>query len=217
MGMSSTAVAALLKTMFPSDVIENLAEQANPFLAMVPKDKECSGEYYKVPLQYGNAQNRSATFATAASGSSGSSLGAFLLTYKPNYSIASVSGLVARASRNNEGAFAKAIELEMESAIKSLGNDVASSLYRTADGWKAQVLAEPSEAATTVITLKSVEDVVAFEVGQSVVIHSAVTAGSARIYATGVSSGLVSAVDRDLGKITVNNKQQSLAQQIKIR
>jgi len=203
MAMSATAVSALLKEMYPDDVLQNLVYESNPLLAMIPKEEEAAGEYVKVPLIYGNPQNRSATFSNANAGSSGTALQAFLLTYAENYSIASVTGKVARASRNNEGAFAKALELEMDGALKSLANDVASSLYRTADGWKAQVNAEPAEAGTTVITLKNVEDITGFEVGMVVNIWSAVSGGSQRSTDGSDVSWTITNVDRDDGSLKV--------------
>lgn len=205
MAMSATAVSALLKEMYPEDVLQNLVYESNPLLAMIPKDEDAAGEYVKVPLIYGNPQNRSATFSNANAGSSGTALQAFLLTYAENYSIASVTGKVARASRNNEGAFAKALELEMDGALKALANDVASSLYRTADGWKAQVNAEPAEAGTTVITLKNVEDITGFEVGMVVNIWSAVSGGSQRSTDGSDVSWTITNVDRDDGKITLDD------------
>jgi len=168
MAMSATAVSALLKEMYPDDVLQNLVYESNPL-------------------------------------SSGTALQAFLLTYAENYSIASVTGKVARASRNNEGAFAKALELEMDGALKALANDVASSLYRTADGWKAQVNAEPAEAGTTVITLKNVEDITGFEVGMVVNIWSAVSGGSQRSTDGSDVSWTITNVDRDDGKITLDD------------
>ena len=205
MAMSATAVTALLKEMFPDDVLQNIVYESHPLLAMIPKEEEASGEYVKVPLIYGNAQKRSATFSNAASGTTGTALQAFLLTYAENYSIASVTGKVARASRNNEGAFAKALELEMDSALKSLASDIANSLYRTADGWKAQVNAEPAEAATTVITLKNVEDVTGFEVGMVVNIWSAASGGSQRNTDGSDVSWSITNVDRDAGTITLDD------------
>ena len=209
MAMSATAVSALLKEMYPDDVLQNLVYESNPLLAMIPKEEDASGEYVKVPLIYGNAQNRSATFSNASSGSTGTALQAFLLTYAENYSIASVTGKVARASRNNEGAFAKALELEMDSALKSLANDIANSLYRTSDGWKAQVNAEPAEAGTTVITLKNVEDITGFEVGMVVNIWSAASGGTQRNTDGSDVSWTITNVDRDAGSITLDDAYTS--------
>lgn len=51
------------------------------------------------------------------------------------------------------------------------------------------------------ITLAQVEDISKFEVGQTLQARSG---GTARIFATGVSSALVIAVDRDAGTVTVD-------------
>lgn len=209
MAMSATAVSALLKEMFPDDVLQNLVYESHPFLAMVPKEEDAVGEYAKVPLIYGNPQNRSATFSNANAGTSGTSLQAFLLTYAENYSIASVTGKVARASANNKGAFAKALELEMDGALKSLASDISSSLFRTSDGWKAQVNAEPAEASTTVVYLKNAEDVVGFEVGMVINIWSAASGGTQRNTDGSDVSWTITNVDRDNGTITLDDAYTS--------
>lgn len=208
MSMSATAISALLKEMYPEVVLKNIT-YVSPFLAMVPKETDAQGELFKIPLIYGNPQNRSATFSNANSGTTGSSINAFMLTYAENYSIASVSGKVARQSKGNKGAFAKALEVEMDGALSALANDVASSLYRTADGWKAQVLQEPAEANPTVVYLKNPEDVVGFEVGMVINIWSAASGGTQRNTDGSDVSWTITAVDRDNGTISLDDTYTS--------
>jgi len=104
---------------------------------------------------------------------------------------------------DDKGSFIDAVTLEVDGCFQAVANDIAFGIGRDSSGYRAQVNAEPSEAATTVITLKNAEDVVGFEINQDIVIHSAKSGGSQRLYATGVSNALISAVDRSAGTITI--------------
>jgi len=98
---------------------------------------------------------------------------------------------------------------EIDGTIDSLTRNLAISLYRDSSGYVGQVSAEPTEAATTAITLKSTGDVTNFEIGHVVLIYSAKSGGTQRIYDTSVSSGTISAVNRSSGVITVNTAYTS--------
>ena len=185
-------------------MVENLVYKNNPLLAMLPKYESFGGRNMPVPLIFGNPQNRSATFSNAVALSSASKVDAFTLTRVKNYSTAYIDGETLEASRGDKNAFMEALTLEIDGAITSLTNDIAFGLGRDSSGYRAQVSAEPSVASTTVITLSSAQDVVGFELNQDIVIYSAKSGGSQRIYDTGVTSGLISAVDRSAGTITVN-------------
>jgi hypothetical protein len=198
-----TTFDALLKEHYNRQMVENLVYKNNPFLAMVPKYEKFGGRSMPLPLVYGNPQNRSATFSTAVAATTSSSSEAFALTRVKNYSLAFIDGETLKASEGDANAFVSAATLEIDGAIQALSNDLAFSLARDSSGYRGQVLAEPSEAGTTVITLVNIKDIVGFEVGQSISIHSAKTGGSAKIYATGVSVGLISAINRSTGVLTI--------------
>lgn len=204
-----TTFDAALKEHYTAQMIENLVYKKNPLLALLPKYEGFGGRNMPMPLIYGNPQNRSATFSNASSGTTESAVEAFTLTRVKNYSLAFVDGETLEASKGDKNAFLDALTTEIDGAFQSLANDIAFGLGRDSSGYKAQVNAEPSEASTTVITLKNSEDIVGFEVGQDIVIHSAKSGGSQRIYATGVSNALISAVDRSAGTITINTAYDS--------
>ena len=199
-----TSFDAALKEHYNSQMVENLVYKNNPLLAMLPKYEGFGGRNYPMPLIYGNPQNRSSTFSNAVGLSSESQVEAFTLTRVKNYSMAFIDGETLDASKGDKNAFMSALTTEIDGAFASISNDIAFGIGRDSSGYRAQVNAEPSEAASTVITLKNAEDVVGFELNQDIVIHSAKSGGSQRIYDTGVTSGLISAVDRSAGTITIN-------------
>ena len=199
-----TSFDAALKEHYNNQMVENLVYKNNPLLAMLPKYEGFGGRNYPMPLIYGNPQNRSSTFSNAVGLSSESQVEAFTLTRVKNYSMAFIDGETLDASKGDKNAFMSALTTEIDGAFASISNDIAFGIGRDSSGYRAQVNAEPAEAASTVITLKNAEDVVGFELNQDIVIHSAKSGGSQRIYDTGVTSGLISAVDRSAGTITIN-------------
>ncbi len=200
-----------MKAHYTDDMVLNLVYKDNPFLALVSKYESFGGKNLPIPLIYGNPQGRSATFATAQSlgASSSSAIDDFVLTRVKDYAVATIDNETLEASKGNANAFMEAATTEIDGAINSLTRSLAIALYRDGTGWIGQVLAEPSETTTTTFTLKEVNDVTNFEIGQSLVIYSATSGGSQRIYDTAVTSGLVSAVNRSLGYVTVNTAYTS--------
>ncbi len=198
-----TTQDALLKEHYDRQMVENLVYKDHPFMALVPKYEQFGGRNMPFPLVYGNPQNRSATFSTAVGLTSSSSSEQFLMTRVKNYSLAFLDNELLLASESNVDAFMQAAKIEIDGAINSISQDVAFGLARGSHGAKAQVLAEPTEAASTVLTLKNAKDAASLEKGQSIVIYSATSGGSQRIYATGVTSGLISAVTRSSTTSTI--------------
>lgn len=204
-----TSYDPILKEHYDGQTVENLVYKDNPIVAMIPKKEDFGGRNYPMPLLYGNPQNRSATFSNAQSGSSESQVEAFLLTRVKNYSVAFIDGETIRASEGDKNAFMSALTNEINAAMRSISNDIAFGLARDSSGYRGQVNAEPSEAATTVIALKSPEDVVGFEVNQNIEIHSAKSGGTQRTFDGSATTALVSAVDRQAGTVTLNDAYDS--------
>lgn len=205
MALDMTSFDAALKAHYTDDMVMNLVYKDNPFLAMVSKMENFGGKNLPIPLIYGNPQGRSATFATAQTlgASSSSAIDDFVLTRVKDYAVATIDNETLEASKGNANAFMEAATTEIDGAINSLTRSLAIALYRDGSGAIGQVSAEPTEAATTVITLLESNDVTNFEIGQQIVIWSAASGGSQRLYDSGVSTGLVSAVNRSSGVITV--------------
>lgn len=201
--LNMTTADAILKELYTGQRVENLVYKDNPLLALLPKVETFKGRNMPLPLAYGNPQNRSATFSTAVGLTSSSQLEQFLLTRVKNYGVGFVDGETMKAADGDKGSFVDALTLEIDGVFQAVANDIAYGLGRDSSGYRAQVNAEPSEASTTVITLKEPEDVVGFEVNQSIAIHSAKSGGSQRTFDGSTTTGLISAIDRSAGTITI--------------
>lgn len=202
MALNLTSFAAMMKETYTKDKVNTLLYSDHPFLAMLKKNENFMGKSLEVPVIYGSPQNRSRTFATAQAGASTSLSKAFSITVKKDYGFAFIDNLTILSSKGKEGAFAEAMETEIDLAIKGVTRNLSRSLFRDSSGYIAQVNAEPAEAAL-VITLKSAADIVHFEVGMIINIWSAKSGGSQRNSDGSTTDLYVIAVDRDAGTVSL--------------
>lgn len=196
MALDLVSFSAALKQHYPDYKIENLTYQSNPFMALLPKYEQFGGEVMKMPLIYGNPQNRSSTFATANAQSSTSALKAFLLTRNSDYAIAEISNEVILASEGDANAFLRAATVEIDGALHALGRSIATKLFRSGSGSVGK--AATITGSGTIITLAVVDDVVNFEVGMTLQASTADGGGSLR-----AGSAVISGVDRINGIVTL--------------
>ncbi len=204
-----TAFDSALKTLYKDQKVEDVCYKGNPFLAMIKKEEDFYGKNYPLPIQYGKPQGRSATFATAQTNATASKLEDFLLTRKSDHAVCTIDNETMEASENNSGAFMKAVKSEVDGILDSLSRSLAISLFRDNSGYIGQVLAEPAETTSTIFTLKSINDVVNYEVGQVLNIWSAKTAGTQKNRNGTVTELPVSAVDRMAGTVTCTGAYDS--------
>ena len=195
MTLDMSKYAPALKQYYSTMRVENMVYKDHPFMAMVKKDEKFFGENSPVPLIYGNPQGRSAVFATAKANKGSSQLGKFTLTRSKDYSLASIDAETAEASENDSGAFLKAMTVEIDGALQSATNSLASSLYTDSSGWVGQVGA----FTATTITLNDPEMVVYFEIGMVVQIAQLKSTGGFRDAGATIT---VTGVDRDAGILT---------------
>ena len=197
MALDIVSFSAALKQHYPDWKIENLVYQSNPFMALVPKYEQFGGEVLKMPLIYGNPQNRSASFSTANGQTSTSALKAFLLTRASDYSIAEISNEVILASEGDANAFLRAATVEIDGALHALGRSVATKLFRSGSGSIGKVSSYTGATKTIVLTVA--EDIVNFEVGMVLQGSTADGGGS-----TKAGTSKIVTVDRISGSFTVD-------------
>ena len=201
-----------LKAYYSNQRVENMTYKDFPFYAMLTKKKDFYGKNYPLPIQIGNPQGRSHTFAKAKANQTSSIYRDFTLTRVKDYSLATVDNETAEASENDKGAFLKALTNEINSAIKSAASSMASQLYGNGSGSMATIGAT-TNIATNVIQLAKVDDIVKFEVGMTLVFAQLeVTGGLRNAGATAVVTG----VDRSLGTVTVNGNLSTLVPAIAV-
>ena len=155
-----------LKSYYSNQRVENMTYKDYPFYAMLTKKKDFFGKNYPLPIQIGNPQGRSHTFAKAKANQTSSVYKDFTLTRAKDYSLATVDGETAEASENDKGAFLKALTNEINSAIKSAASSIASELYGNGSGSIGQIDAT-TNLASNVILLAQPDDVVRFEDGMT--------------------------------------------------
>jgi len=197
MALDMTTAAAVLKTLYPPERIKRLCYEHNPFFAMVAKDESFTGENLKQPVQYGNPQGRSATFATAQTNADNSKYKAFTLTRVKDYGVAVIANETVKAAANDRGAFIRTLESEMNNMLFSLKRSIATSLYRNGSGSIGRLSA--TSGVTTAITLSERLDHVNFEEGMVLQLSTADGTGSLKTGTTKITD-----VNRGTGVLTVD-------------
>lgn len=189
-----TSMNAALKELYSGQVVENLVYADNPFLAMVSKSSDFGGKYKPIPIQTGVSQGRSSSFSTAQANQTAPDLESFLITRAKDYSIATIDNETMMASKTDKMAFLDGAKLLIDSAIRSITNSLASSLFRSGTGSIGVI----GTISTGVITLSNAADVVQFE--KNMVLQAAATDGATPRGAV----GYVIAVNRSAGTVTVS-------------
>lgn len=197
-----------LKTLWPQKRIYNEVYPDHPFLALIKKNEDFTGENMYCVVRTGDPQGRSATFSTAqtisaltGAGNAGASRGVrFLLTRAHDYQIVNLEQEVILASKNDEGALVRALDVEMKAGSNNIGKSLAVSLFRGQTGVISTI--GTITANTTVsadILLANINDVTSFEIGM-LLVSSATATGANRATP---ASAYVSAVNRDTGVVRV--------------
>lgn len=194
--------AGAFKELYPPDKVRDLTYKNRPAYAMVKKATDFYGESSKEPVIFANPQSRSSTFSTALSRSTAAGVttqvAAFDLTRVKDYGVVVVDREAWKASQNNEGAFLKARQTEMDGILNALSNSISSSMYRSGFGTIGRV--GNSSFATTTLTLATPEDVVNFEVGMALDLSTSEDSAALK---TNAGTGLViTGVDRSAGTLT---------------
>lgn len=174
---SSSNQIASLKELYTdnSDYMQDLVYKENPFFALVPKNESpdgFAGKYIPVPLEYGNPQGRSHTFATAQQNQTAASLVSYFVYVIEDYQLVTITNLLMEQTKTNAGAFVDAAKLQMDGGFQSLSNNIASELFGSGTATRGQIGTYTQVSAQITIVLSSPADVVKFEVGMTLVASS---------------------------------------------
>lgn len=203
-------IAALKELYTGDDFMKDLVYRKNPLLALIPKDESpqgMAGKYIPVPLIYGTAQGRSATFTNAQGNQTPAQLASFFVYRVSNYSLATITNELLEATVGDAGAFIDEGKLQVDTAIRAISNDLAFDLFRTGTGARG-VIGTFSQNSTvaggTVITLSDPQSVVNFEVNMTIV------ASSSDGGAPTTDTVLITAVNRSTGVLAGTASTASL-------
>jgi hypothetical protein len=202
MAFDLTAADFALKELYPDGAVENLVYKERPLLALLPKKEDFYGKNYSLPVIYGNPQGRSANFTKGRNrGLLSATKGIeFLLTRVSDYGFAFIDNETMEAMENDEGAFLRAAKTEIDGCINSLSNSLASALFRAGYGDIGIIGTSGVSGAT--ITLSNANDIVNFEVGMELVVAQSQAGHVLRTLGSSGNGLIVTAIDRDLGKLT---------------
>jgi hypothetical protein len=198
---SSNQIAAL-KELYTdsSEYMKDLVYKTNPFLALVPKNESpdgFAGKYIPVPLEYGNPQGRAHTFANAQSQQTATALVSFFVYTIQDYQLVTITNLLMEQTKSNAGAFVDAAKLQMDGGMRNLTNNIAFELFSDGTATRGASTAASTQATTTaggtVLPLLDAQQIVQFEVGQTLVASS--TSGGS----PSADTVIVTAVDRANG------------------
>lgn len=196
-----TAAAAILKEYYTNQRVTQLTYKDAPLYALLSKKKDFFGDSYPLPMRVTNPQGASNTFSNAQAQKTASNYKKFSLTRVKDYSLASIATEAMLASENNAGAFLQLATAEIDGAFDTMARRTGWALYGDGSGAIGSIVAEPSVASTTTVTFNNVEDIVKIEVGQTIQFRSGATV---RTFDGTITSGLVSAVNRDTGAFTID-------------
>lgn len=204
---ASNQVAALKELYTGDDYMKDLVYKKNPFLALVPKDESPSGfagKYIPVPLIYGTPQGRSATFSNSQGNQTAPSLASFFVYRVSNYQLVTITNELLEATKDNAGAFVDEAKLNMDTGFRNISNDLAHDLFSDGSGSRGTygLSGQSGSISTGVITLDDPNQVVQFEVGQTLVTYS--TSGTTPTQSSSLALGYVIAVNRSSGTVTVS-------------
>lgn len=172
-------IAALKELYTGDDYMKDLVYKKNPFLALVTKDESpggFAGKYIPVPVIYGSNQGRSATFSNAQGNQTPAQLASFFVYRVQNFSIATISNELLEATKSDAGAFLDEGKLQVDTAIRSLSNDIAFDLFRAGTGARGNIGNGYAQSGTTAggttIPLSDPQTVVNFEVNMTLVVST---------------------------------------------
>lgn len=151
----------MLKEFYTQKKVEKLVFEGSPLFAMLPKKTDIEGETWDVPLVYGDPPAASATFAVAQGNKGPGSYEKFQVTTRDEYSFASISRKLMKASKSNKGAFLPGSKAQIEGAFRACRRSIAIQLYNDGSGALGQIATGGISGA--VITLTSRHDAVKFQ------------------------------------------------------
>lgn len=205
---NSTNQLAALKELYTDDkdFMKNIVYAKNPLLAMIPKNESpdgFAGKYIPVPLEYGNPQGRSHTFANAQNQQTASSVVSFFVYAIADYQLITITNLLMEQTKTNAGAFIDEASRSLENGFRNISNNMAFELFNGGTATRGQI----SSAGITNVggavsfTLANPQTVVQFEVGMTLQ-GSATMGGAALQNSPGTIDAIqITSVNRNTGAI----------------
>ncbi len=185
---SSNQLAAL-KELYTDDkdYMKNVVYSKNPFLALVPKNESpdgFAGKYIPVPLEYGNPQGRSHSFANAQNQQTASDVVSYFVYAVQDYQLVTITNLLMEQTKSNAGAFVDEASRTLDNGFRNISNNMAFELFSGGTATRGVVSSAgvSLSGSTLSFTLSNPQAVVQFEVGMT--IQGSATDGGAALQNT---------------------------------
>lgn len=204
--LNLTSFDSALKVYYTSDKVKNLVLKDNPFLAMVAKGTTFTGRNMPIPLTIGNPQGVAGDFAAAQANAVSSRTEAFTITRKHAYGVVNIDNETMEASASDKGAWFAARTNEIDGILLSVTRKIATDCYGTGTGLLGTVTAYTT--GDTFFTLVDINDITNFSLGMRLT-YSLTDGGAAG--AGGATAMFVSALNYDLGRVTLSLTQGGAA------
>jgi hypothetical protein len=206
---SSNQIAALKELYVDDkDYMKNIVYSKNPWLAMVPKNESpdgFAGKYIPVPLEYGNPQGRSHTFANAQNQQTASDVISYFVYAIQDYQLVTITNLLMEQTKTNAGAFVDEASRTMDNGFRNISNNMAFELFYggTASRGQISVAGIAYAAPNITLTLANSQAVVQFEVGMT--LQATATDGGAALQTVPgtIDAAQVISVNRGTGVIVL--------------
>ena len=196
MSISSANIANLLKKIYPESQAMRALYGDSPLFGLIEKKMTTGSDGgTQISVVYGEYAGRSADFSEAqTSGASGYIPSeAFNLTIPENHASAFIGQRQIMATKNNSQALVDILKEVTMSAVRSLKNDMAFDMFSDGTG----IIGNVSSVSSQVLTLDSRKGLRKVDIGSRLTCYTDSTLGTA------VTTAVVSAIDRQLGKVTL--------------
>src|SRR5271166_5874649 len=205
---SSNQIAALKELYVDDkDYMKNIVYAKNPWLAMIPKNESpdgFAGKYIPVPLEYGNPQGRSHTFANAQNQQTASDVVSYFVYAIQDYQLITITNLLMEQTKTNAGAFVDEASRTLDNGFRNISNNMAFEGFAGGTATRGTFLASTVSysAPTVTLTLSNAQQVVQFEVGMT--LQGSATDGGAALQNTPgtIDAIQLTSVNRGTGAIS---------------
>lgn len=191
-----TTVPYIMKRLYSGGRPASVAQREKVLLSHLRKEPGFTGASYHVAVNYGSPQGVGSTFTTAQSAAASSKGIQWTLTRAKKYGFCTIDAELIYASKNDQGAFVRAVKQEVDWMLDEMGHRLAVNLY----GDTGQTIGQRASLSTNTVTLSNADDAKHFSVGMTVGAVNALTGGTPR---TGTTT--IAAVNEDGGTVTLTS------------
>lgn len=195
---------ALFKELYEDGVPYQVMSRKHPFMALVPKDTNATGEYMVIPVMYEVPSGRASSLPTLLSptGPIGSTKSVeFRPSLVEDYAATWLNMLTVYKTMGDRGAFVEARKNEVDGILRNLGNSLSHALFRDNTGTVGRI---QSGQGTVTVLLTNRSDTKHFVVGGQYQTADGTVGDTVGALRDSGDFLTIVAVDEDAGTVTAN-------------